>query len=289
MEFVKGLGGVYYLIIVLGAAALAERLLPWRKGLRIDPARWLRNASMSVYGAILLSAIPAIAAFGAAAAAEANGFGLMNQLDIPFAARLIAAVLVLDLMAYGQHRMLHHWYFLWRAHRTHHTDAEIDASTSLRFHPLETLFRALIEVAVVVTVGVPPEGILLIYLIHVVANAFTHANIALPRKADIILSRIITTPAVHRQHHSTDEERQRLNYGTAFTIWDQIFGTFSGAEHLREDERFGVEGPEAMEADTFGNLALDPFRKTKDAARPRPAQAPPSAAAPADKPVQPPA
>ncbi|PQA88492.1 sterol desaturase family protein [Hyphococcus luteus] len=270
MEFVKGLGGVYYLLIVLAAAVAIECALPWRKGLKINLARWLRNASMTVYGTILLSAIPAIAAFGAATAAEANGVGLMNQLGLPFSARLIISVLALDLMAYGQHRMLHQWYVLWRTHRAHHTDINIDVSTSLRFHPFETLFRAMIEVAVVFALGVPPEGILLIYLIHVIANAFTHANVALPRKADIILSRIITTPAVHRQHHSTDLSRQCSNFGTAFTIWDQMFGTFSGPENLREDERFGVEGPEAMKADTFGNLVFDPFRKPKGAGVPRP-------------------
>lgn len=266
MDFVKGMGGVYYLAILLAAGIAAERMFPWRRGLKTDLPRWLRNASMTVYGAILLSALPAIAAYGAAMAAEANGIGLMNLIAMPLSAKLLVSVFVLDLMAYGQHRMLHQWHVLWRAHRAHHTDMVIDASTALRFHPFETLFRALVEAAVVLAIGIPPEGILLIYIVHVAVNVFTHANIALPRKLDIALSRIVTTPAVHRQHHSTDEAKQRTNYGTAFTIWDRMFGTFSGPEHLRDDERFGVDGPEAMPAETFGNLALDPFRKSKSAA-----------------------
>lgn len=269
MDFVKGMGGVYYLAAILAAGIAAEWALPWRRGLKIDLARWLRNASMTVYGAILLSALPAIAAYGAAIAAAANGVGLMNLVALPLSVKLLVSVFVLDLMAYGQHRMLHRWYILWRAHRAHHTDVRIDASTALRFHPFETLFRALIEVAVVAVIGIPAEGILLIYIVHVAVNVFTHANIALPRRLDMALSRVITTPSVHRQHHSTDEAMQRTNYGTAFTLWDRMFGTFSGPESLREDERFGVEGPEALPAETFGNLVLDPFRKPKGAAPPR--------------------
>jgi len=270
MEAIKGLGGIYYLLIVLAAMVAVERVVPWRKGLKLDLARWLRNASMTVYGTILLSALPAIAAYGAAAATQERGFGLLNLIDMPLAASLAISILVLDLTAYAQHRMLHHWHILWRTHRAHHTDLEIDATTALRFHPLETLFRALIEVPVVVLFGVPPEGVLLIYIVHVAVNAFTHANVALPEKLDIALSKVVTTPSVHRQHHSVAEEKQRMNYGTAFTIWDRLFGTFLGPEHLETDERFGVEGEEAPPAETFGNLALDPFRKAKTDAAPAP-------------------
>ncbi len=270
MDFIKGLGGLYYLLIILALTVAFERTIPWRKGLKIDLIRWLRNASMALYGTILLSAVPAIASYGAAIAAQANGAGLMNMMAMPLAIKLILSVLVLDLTAYGQHRMLHKWYVLWRMHRTHHTDPQIDASTSLRFHPFEALFRALIEVVVVVAIGIPPEGILLIYLVHVIANCLTHANVQMPLKVEKAMSLVFTSPRMHRLHHSADEARQATNLGTAFTFWDRMFGTFLGPEHLRDDERFGVEGPEAMAAETFSNMVFDPFRKPQTGAAPRP-------------------
>jgi len=271
MEFVKGWGGLYYLLAVLGAGMLLELAIPWRKGVKIDPIRWLRNASMAFYATVLLGLLPAIAAYGAAVTAQANGIGVMNMIAMPLWARLAISVLILDVVAYGEHRALHRWYFLWRIHRTHHTDVHLDASTSLRFHPLETIFRACVEFIVVFLTGIPPEGILLIYLVHVVVNVYTHGNFNAPIAIEKKLSAVFTTPSVHRLHHSTDEGRQYANFGTFLTVWDRLFGTFVGAENLRKDERFGVDGPEAMEADTFANLALDPFRKPKGGAIPRPA------------------
>ncbi|WP_425409484.1 sterol desaturase family protein [Hyphococcus sp.] len=280
MDFIKGSGGLYYLAALISLAVLIELFIPWRKGVKPDYARWLRNASMALYGTILLSLLPAIAAFAGAVSAQSNGIGLMNYFTMPLWAKLVISIFILDLMSYGQHRMLHKWYFFWRAHRTHHTDMHIDATTSLRFHPLESLFRAVIELGVVFTFGIPPEGILLSFLVHVFANTFSHTNISLPPAADRIVSRLITTPHIHRLHHSTKTEHQFSNFGTAFTIWDQMFGTYIGPEHLHENETFGVAGAENLEKETFGNLALDPFRTPHQPAIPKPAPAQSSAAAP---------
>ncbi|GJL92902.1 sterol desaturase family protein [Hyphococcus sp.] len=271
MEFVKGTGGLVYLAAVLASAFVIELLAPWRKGVKIDMARWLRNASMAAYGTILLSLIPFIAAYGAAVSAETNGIGALNQFGAPLWAKLIISVAVLDLMAYGQHRALHKWYIFWRAHRAHHTDEHIDLTTSLRFHPFETLFRAIIELGVVLTIGIPPEGILLSYMVQVFANTISHTNATLPLAVDKIVSRVFTTPQIHRLHHSTNVDHQFTNFGTVFTLWDQLFGTYLSPEHLHDDERFGVDGPEGDQPDTFATLALDPFRKPKQAAIPQPA------------------
>ncbi len=270
MDFIKGSGGLYYLLALVVSAIVIEHFIPWRKGVKVDFARWLRNASMALYGTILLSLVPVIAAYAGAVTAASNNIGLMNQFETPLLVKLVISILILDLMSYGQHRVLHKWYFFWRAHRTHHTDAHIDATTSLRFHPLESLFRAVIELGVVFAFAIPPEGILLSFLVHVLANTFTHTNIALPLSVDKIVARFITTPHIHRLHHSVSPDHQFSNFGTAFTIWDQIFGTYLGPEHLRENEQFGVDGEEGMVAETFANLALDPFRTPANAEIPKP-------------------
>lgn len=271
MEFLKGVNGLYYLVILVMAGLAAEALIPWRRGVNIDIARWIRNAALAFYGMILLGLAPAIAGYGGAVAAQDHHIGLMNLIALPLWVKLVVTVLAIDLLSYGEHRVLHKWYAFWRMHRAHHTDAHIDATTGLRFHPFETIFRALAELGVVLLFGIPPEGILLVFGVHVFANIFTHTNIALPLSVDRVVARLITTPHVHRLHHSADPAHQFSNFGTAFTIWDQMFGTYLGPEHLRMDETFGVEGPEAMARDSFANLALDPFRKPKAAAIPRPA------------------
>lgn len=272
MELFKGASGLAYLVAVIAAALALETAVPWRRGVRIDPARWLRNASMAFYGAVILSLIPALAAYGGAVAAQERGFGLMNAVAVPFWAQLAIAIIAFDLLAYGEHRVLHRWYVFWRAHRVHHADRHVDATTSLRFHPIETVFRAAVEAPAVYLLALPPEGVLLAYAVHVVVNTATHSNIALPARLECALALVFITPRMHRLHHSTAPDHQYANFSTTFSLWDRLFGSYRAPDELRADEAFGIEGPEAIAQDTFANLALDPFRRPKDAAIPRPAQ-----------------
>lgn len=270
MEFIKSIDSITYLLVLLVVAMALEIVIPWRRSVKIDFTRWARNASMAVYGTLLVSLLPAIAAYGASVTAQEIGIGLLNWINIPQWLALIVAVLALDLTSYGQHRILHKSYFFWRTHRTHHCDTHIDATTSLRFHPLETLFRVATEFIVIMAIGITPEGILLSYLVKAFANIFTHANIFLPPAILPIVSRVITTPHIHRLHHATTNNYQYSNFGTIFTVWDQLFNTYVGPENLHDDQRFGIDGVENIEEETFGNLVLDPFRTPKNAAIPKP-------------------
>ena len=264
MEILKGANGLYYLALLLTIAATMEWLTPWRRVAKINFARWARNSSMSFYGFIILGLVPFLAVYGGAVAAQEGGFGLFNQLGAPFWVELAATLIVFDILSYGQHRILHRWYFFWRAHRVHHSDRHIDVSTSLRFHPFETLFRTTLEAGVVWGCGLPPEGILLNFFVLGLFNTVTHANVALPARVDWALSSLFVTPNIHRLHHSMTPEHQNSNFGTIFTLWDRLFGTFCAASELRHDENFGVDASETNGAESFANLALDPFFKPVD-------------------------
>ncbi|VAW07865.1 hypothetical protein MNBD_ALPHA05-2009, partial [hydrothermal vent metagenome] len=209
-------------------------------------------------------------AYGAAMIAEARGLGVFNQISAPFWATVLTAIIAFDLTAYGVHRALHKWYFLWRTHRTHHGDAHIDATTSLRFHPFEALVRAVIDLPVVFLLGLPAEAIVVNFVVLTLVNTFTHTNIALAPAIERVVSRVLVTPHIHRLHHSAAPEYLDTNLGTIFSVWDQMFSTFTPSDRLRRDEIFGIEGPEAIIPDSFANLALDPFRKPDHAAIPKP-------------------
>jgi len=225
---------------------------------------------LAFYGAIILSLIPLIAGYAGAVAAQTRGFGLMNAFAIPLWAQLVITVIALDFTFFGQHRILHKSYFFWRLHRAHHTDAHIDVTTSLRFHPFEAVFRASIEVVVIFLIGAPPEGILLAFGVSVFWNSATHANIAAPLRVERFLAHLFVTPRMHRLHHSAAPEHQYTNFGTVFSVWDRLFGAYCAPDHLRDDEVFGVEGAEAPAYDSFATLAIDPFRTPKDHAIPHP-------------------
>lgn len=272
MELLQGINGVYYLLVCLVLGLIVERMFPWRGGVNISLPRWLRNASLTFYNTLILSFIPMIAGYGSAVFAQEQSIGLLNIQAAPIWIQLLFAVVVLDLASYGQHRALHHWYFLWRSHRTHHTDRYLDATTALRFHPFEAVFRTATEAPIIFMLGLPPEGILLTYAVHVFVNVFTHANISISPAIDRALAIVLVTPNVHHLHHSTKVEHQYANFGSAFTIWDRALGTYVPPSELAKDEVFGVDGPENIAEETFGNLVLDPFRTPEKSAIPKPAK-----------------
>ncbi len=273
MEFFKGVTGLYFALGVLASALVLEAIMPWRRGVKISLARWTRNASMSFYGFILLGMLPFLSTFGGALIADAHGIGLFNQIAAPLWVTALATIIAFDLVAYSVHRSLHKWYFLWRTHRTHHGDGHIDATTSLRFHPFETLIRAVIDLPVVFVLGLPAEAIVVNFVVLILVNTYTHTNIALAPAVERVVSRVFVTPHIHRLHHSAAPERLDTNFGTVFSLWDRMFNSFTPSDRLREGEIFGIEGPEAITPDSFANLALDPFRKPDHAAIPKTAAA----------------
>jgi sterol desaturase/sphingolipid hydroxylase (fatty acid hydroxylase superfamily) len=260
MEFVKGTNGLLFLAAALAAALVIERVAPWRQVARIDLARWARNLSMYFYGVVILGLMPFLAGYAGAIAAEKSGFGLFNQVAIPNWAELIATFIALDAVAFAQHRALHLWYGAWRLHRVHHSDKLVDATTSLRFHPTETIFRAATELPAVFVLGLSPEGMLLGFTVLALANTATHMNIALPAALERALSTVIVTPGVHRLHHAAEPRLQNQNFGTVLTLWDRLSGTFAPPDTLSRKAALGLEGPEDLERESFANLALDPIR-----------------------------
>lgn len=259
---------IFWLIGVLIVALIVERLAPWRRQSRADYARMLRNASMLFYAMIMLSFLPALASYGAAVAAEVSGFGLLNLVEAPLWVKVVIAILAIDFLFYVQHRILHQWYFLWRTHRTHHSDIHVDATTALRFHPLEVLFRAITEAGLVLLLGLPPVGVIASYGVHAFSNMLTHTNVFVPERIERFVSILFVTPRVHRLHHSTAPQHLHKNFGTMLSLWDRMFGTFVPSDALRVDTRFGLDGPESIGEETFGSLVLDPLRKPVGASIP---------------------
>ena len=78
------------------------------------------------------------AALGAALYAAGHGIGLFHSLELAAFDCGRGGFLILDLVIYAQHVVFHHVPWLWRLHRMHYADLDIDVSTGLRFHPFET-------------------------------------------------------------------------------------------------------------------------------------------------------
>lgn len=216
-------------IAVFGVLAVAEAMWP-RRVLAIGRVqRWGVNVGLSVLNTALLRLsffiVPALTVL-AAAYAEGRGWGLMPALGLPMWLAAVVGFLALDLAVYAQHAAFHFVAPLWRLHRVHHVDGDIDVSTGVRFHPGEMVLSQVWKIAVVLALGVPAVAVLVFEIVLSAGALFTHANIRLPRAVDSVLRLVVVTPDMHRVHHSATMGECNSNFGFNVSIWDRVFGTY---------------------------------------------------------------
>lgn len=211
---------------VLAAMAAWELAAPRRARAAPAPWRWINNLGLTALNTLALRVVFPIAAVGFAILAEARGWGLLNALRLPEGVEIVLAIIVLDLALYAQHVMFHAVPLLWRLHRMHHADLDVDVTTGVRFHTLEILLSMIIKIAVVLALGPSALAVVIFEVLLNAAAMFNHANIALPARADRVLRAFIVTPDMHRVHHSIRPEETNSNFGFQVPWWDRLFGTY---------------------------------------------------------------
>jgi sterol desaturase/sphingolipid hydroxylase (fatty acid hydroxylase superfamily) len=191
--------------------------------------------------------------------AEESRFGLLNLLSLPPAIATVTAFLLFDGWLYLLHRANHKFGFLWRFHRVHHSDPEMDATTAIRFHTGETLISAALRLAVIPLLGVTLLQLLVYESLMMPVILFHHSNVNFPEKADRWLRALVVSPAIHRVHHSRARVETDSNYSIIFSFWDRIWGTF----RLRKDGRpidFGLDEYDGEEWQRVSGLLTTPFQ-----------------------------
>lgn len=211
---------------VLAAMMIWEIAAPRRRQEVPRLLRWSNNLALVVLDTAILRLAFPLLAVGIAAIAEAGGWGLFNALDWPRWLAAVLSVLILDLAIYLQHVMFHAVPALWRLHRMHHADTEIDATTGLRFHPVEILLSMAIKLMAVAALGAPPVAVLIFEVLLNATSLFNHANIDLPRRVDRVLRLAMVTPDMHRVHHSAIPAETNSNFGFNLPWWDRLLGTY---------------------------------------------------------------
>lgn len=247
---------------VLALLLLSERLIPWAQPHPLGWRRWIPNFGLVALGAVVVRFGLPLAAVGAAAWAEARGVGLMNWAGLPLWASLPLTVVLFDLAIYLQHRVFHAVPVLWRLHRVHHADPEMDASTGLRFHPLELWLSMVIKIALAVALGAPPEGVVLFEILLNATSLFEHAAIRIPPRLDRALGWVIVTPNLHRIHHSEREHETNSHYGFCLSVWDRLFGTWRG--RWEGELVLGVRGFRDTAEQTLPRLLVQPLKPSRE-------------------------
>jgi sterol desaturase/sphingolipid hydroxylase (fatty acid hydroxylase superfamily) len=249
------------LLLAFVVFALWETYHPRRVLIASTARRWSSHAILSFLCNTSAVWIFRASAVAVAAAVGTSRYGLLNREAIPYWVRCVIAVLLIDLLRYGQHYLYHAVPVLWRIHKVHHADPDYDWSTSLRFHPGEILLTQGTYLAVIALLAPPALAVLCLELADVVVNIFVHANVAVPGWIDAGLRRWLITPDMHRIHHSEEFLEQNTNFGVVFPWWDRLFGTYC-QEPAGGHENMGVglrEVDVKQGISLIGMLAL-PFR-----------------------------
>lgn len=226
------LGAFFGIFAVL---ALWEALAPARVRLFSRRRRWLTNWALSAVNAgttaLMALGLGAAAALAAVDAGE-RGLGLFNLLDWPGWVEGLIVFLVLDLAIWLQHLVSHRWTPLWRLHRVHHVDREIDVTTGIRFHPIEIALSMLWKVALGYALGASLAAVIAFEVVLNGATMFNHSNLRLPAPAERLARLLIVTPDMHRVHHSIDRREHDSNYGFNLSLWDRLFRTYVAQPRL---------------------------------------------------------
>jgi sterol desaturase/sphingolipid hydroxylase (fatty acid hydroxylase superfamily) len=211
-----------------------------------------------------------LAAVGLAAWAQAHGYGLFNQLHLPAAVEVTASILLLDGVMYWQHRSMHGPAWLWKMHRVHHSDLDFDATTALRFHPLELLATMAWKYAAVLVLGVSPLAALLFEAITGMYSLFIHSNLRLPSAVDRIWRRGLVTPDLHRIHHSSEFDESNRNFGTILSCWDRWFASHREQPRATHEQmQIGLSDFRDVASQSLPALLVQPLRRSQAPLSPR--------------------
>jgi exosortase len=246
--------------VFLGCVVLLfalEQVNALRRDALQSSERWVANVGLFLLGNFVSRIVVPI---GIVALASSQPPGTLARAGLPLAAQTVLGFLILDVLSYGVHRLLHSHSLLWRLHLVHHSDIRVDLTTAERHHPFEVLLNPSIKVTVVVLLGLPAQAVAGYELITAVMTCWTHANLRLPIKVDRAINRLVVTPGMHLIHHSSQPAQTNSNYGNILSVWDRAFGTcLSPATH--RVERLGLEYFRTPRDNSLAGVLLQPFRR----------------------------
>jgi sterol desaturase/sphingolipid hydroxylase (fatty acid hydroxylase superfamily) len=241
--------------------ALWEMLAPRRPLLASKVQRWFGNLGVSAIGSVLVALLVTLPPLELARRMQEAGWGVLNTAGLPYGLKVLAGMIMLDLVIYLQHVLFHAVPVLWRLHMMHHADVDFDFTTGVRFHPLEILLSMAIKLAAVAVIGPPPVAVLLFEIFLNATSMFNHGNVRLPPAIDRILRLIVVTPEMHRVHHSVLPAETNSNFGFNFPWWDRLAGTYRAQPQAgHEGMMIGLKQFQGEKRQTLFWLLLLPFR-----------------------------
>jgi sterol desaturase/sphingolipid hydroxylase (fatty acid hydroxylase superfamily) len=246
-------------VVVLLLFYLWESIAPFFKNRRHRIRHGGRNLTIAGVNVIVLVLVFSGVTVTVATFTDDNRIGVLHWLGLPSSILAVAAFVLMDLWTYWWHRLNHTIPFLWRFHRMHHSDPEMDVTTATRFHTGEVTISSSLRLFLIPLVGMP-IWVLILYDILLLANTqFHHANIALKRPVDRFIRLFVVSPNMHKIHHSRMQIETDSNFSSLLSVWDRIFKSFRKRQNYAEIQ-FGLDDFDADENQTVKALLTTPLK-----------------------------
>jgi len=239
---------------------LLETTIPFKQTILSKLRRWRINFSLNFCNILLVDLFFVYLLRKTTFFSGVVQLNLFEKGHVNSFGRIVITILVLDLALYWMHRLNHQIPFLWRFHRVHHTDLEVDVSSASRFHFGEVTISTLITYTFMILLGASIVEIRIFQVVLFLMAQFGHSNIKLWSPLENILWLILVPPSMHRIHHSNIKRETDSNYGTIFSFWDRIFGTYQ-RDVQQEKIVFGLKEFTNFDELSLKKLLILPFRE----------------------------
>jgi sterol desaturase/sphingolipid hydroxylase (fatty acid hydroxylase superfamily) len=238
---------------------IIEKTNPSRQYKIKKSSRWFSSFLMSLINTILIKFISPFSLFGFSLWCSNKNFGLFNLYHLEGWFWVFTSIIIFDFLIYIQHFLFHKLKFLWKIHRVHHSDPDLDVSTAIRFHPIEIIISYTYKILIIFLFGFSITSVLLFEILISSLTIFNHSNIKLSKNLNIFLKRFFVTPEIHTIHHSTKASEINKNFGFNLVLWDQVFGTY--LSKIRKNQSTGLQSFSSKSEQSLMKLLGQPFKK----------------------------
>jgi sterol desaturase/sphingolipid hydroxylase (fatty acid hydroxylase superfamily) len=231
----------YQTMAFFGLAALFEVLERVRPAREIDRWKDLKIDVFSFALAITMNRISHHTITGFVNSCTPSWLvGYLHWLQgLPGAVKIVMAIFIVDFIIYWIHRAQHRFDPMWRTHAWHHSVEQLYWFSGFRTSFLHSFIYNIPQAAIPMLVfNLSPIEAGIGYSIGLLIQFWEHTNIDVNIGP---LRWIIITPAYHRVHHSTAHSRS--NYGTTFSLWDRMFGTYTDPDIVPSNAPLGLGEP----------------------------------------------
>lgn len=243
----------------IAVLAFFERLMPYEKTwLKRDGETFndIAHTLLNKGGAQLAAAIGA--SFPMAVATGVRP-AFSSPIDIwpqswPLFLQVVLGLVIAEFGLYWAHRLAHEKMSLWRFHALHHSVERLWVINTGRFHMMDSLVKVVLSQIPLYIIGAPLPVFLWISAVTAFIGLLTHCNIDVKTGP---LDYVMSTPRLHRWHHSKVLVEGNTNYGENLALWDLVLGTYHNPPRP-SSTNIGISGKFAP---TFLGQLVQPFSK----------------------------